>query len=155
VIDGPRRNGATLAALRTADRIIAVAAADPVGISRFLRGYAELRGLVGATPVTVVVNRLRAGPVGIDGRGQIRRTLERFAGIDDVLFVPFDLRAADAALREARPVAELAARSPLAQAVRRVAERIAGGRAPRQERRRAASHRRGRAGVRRERTSID
>ncbi|WOF24220.1 hypothetical protein N8K70_05995 [Microbacterium betulae] len=123
-LDGPRRNAAALAALREADAVVAVAGADPVAIARFLRGYAELRGVTGATPVTVVVNRLRPGPLGVDARGQIRRTLERFAGIADIGFVPFDVRAADAALLQARPVGEVAARSALSQAIRRIAARI-------------------------------
>lgn len=119
VMDGPRRNAATLATLREADLVVAVAAADPLGISRFLRGYSELRAAVGATPVAVVVNRLRTGALGIDARGQVRRTLERFAGIRDVWFVPADGRAADAALLTARPIADAAPRSALTQAMRR------------------------------------
>ncbi|MGV9769464.1 AAA family ATPase [Microbacterium sp. NPDC003461] len=123
-LEGPRRNAATLTALERADRIVAVASADPVGIGRFIRAHAELRALVGPTPVHVVVNRLRTGALGVDARGQVRRTLERFAGLGEVSFVPHDGRAADAALLAARPVGEVAPRSSLAQAVRRVAERI-------------------------------
>ena len=104
-LDGPRRNAATLAALRAADLVVAVAAADPLGVSRFLRAYPELRATIGATPVAVVANRLRPGALGIDARGQVRRTLDRFGGITDVWFVPTDPRAADAALLAARPIA--------------------------------------------------
>ncbi|TQK19046.1 MinD-like ATPase involved in chromosome partitioning or flagellar assembly [Microbacterium sp. SLBN-154] len=118
-LDGPRRNAATLAALDVADHVVAVAAADPVGIARFLRGYTELRATVGPTPVAVLANRLRPGPLGIDARGQVRRTLDRFAGIRDVWFVPHDARSADAALLTARPIAEVAPRSPFAAAIRR------------------------------------
>jgi MinD-like ATPase involved in chromosome partitioning or flagellar assembly len=124
--DGPRRNAATLAALRAADRVVAVVAADPLGIARFLRAHAELRAAIGPTPVTVVANRLRPGTLGIDAHGQIRRTLERFAGIRDVWFVPQDPRSVDAALLAARPVADAAPKSPLTLAVRRVvAEAVA------------------------------
>lgn len=119
---GPRRHAATVAALQEADAIIAVAAADPLGISRFVREHAELRRLTTPTPTTVVVNRVRPGPLGIDARGQIRRTLERFAGITDVAFLPFDQRAADAALLHARPMADLTPRSSLIAGVRRIAE---------------------------------
>lgn len=118
-LDGPRRNASTLAALRAADLVVAVAAADPLGISRFLRAYPELRSAVGATPVAVVANRLRPGALGIDARGQVRRTLDRFGGITDVWFVPTDPRAADAALLAARPIAAVAPRSPITLAVRR------------------------------------
>lgn len=143
-LDGPRRNGATLAALRGADVVVAVCAADPVGVARFLRAHAELRATIGPTRVVVVVNRLRAGTMGVDARGQVRRTLERFGGIDDVWFVPLDPRSADAALLAARPVADVAPRAPLAAAVRRVAgEAIAPAprAAPRERTRRRAAGR--------------
>ncbi|MFE7195845.1 AAA family ATPase [Microbacterium oxydans] len=118
---GPRRHAATTAALQEADLIVAIASADPLGISRFIRDHAELRRLTSPTPVIVVVNQVRPGPLGIDARGQVRRTLERFAGITDVFFLPFDLRAADAALLHARPMTDVAPRSPFAAAVRRLA----------------------------------
>ncbi|SFR99597.1 MinD-like ATPase involved in chromosome partitioning or flagellar assembly [Microbacterium sp. cf046] len=125
-LEGPRRNAATLAALRSADLVVAVAAADPLGVSRFLRAYPELRATIGATPVAVVANRLRPGALGIDARGQVRRTLDRFGGITDVWFVPADVRAADAALLAARPIADVAPRSPITLAVRRfVGEAVA------------------------------
>ena len=116
---GPRRHAATVTALQEADEIIAVAAADPLGISRFIREHAELRRLTAPTPVRVLVNRVRPGPLGIDARGQVRRTLERFAGITDITFLPFDQRAADAALLHARPMADLTPRSSLVAGVRR------------------------------------
>jgi MinD-like ATPase involved in chromosome partitioning or flagellar assembly len=115
---GPRRHAATTAALREADAIVAVAAADPVGISRLLRDHAELRRLAGPTPTSVAINRVRSGPLGIDARGQIRRTLERFAGITDVTFLPFDQRAADAALLHARPMSDVTPRSALVASIR-------------------------------------
>lgn len=121
---GPRRHAATTASLNEADLIIAVASADPLGISRFVREHAELRRLTAPTPVVVVVNQVRPGPLGIDARGQVRRTLERFAGITDVVFMPFDQRAADAALLHARPMTDVAPRSPFLAAVRRLASTL-------------------------------
>jgi len=118
---GDRRNAATIAALQEADLVVAVAGADPVGIGRFVRGYAQLRETVGSTPIAVIANRLRPGALGIDARGQVRRSLDRFAGIRDVWFVPQDPRSADAALLAARPIAEVARRSPIVSAVRRFA----------------------------------
>lgn len=120
-LDGPRRNAATIAALREADLVVAVAGADPVGVARFLRGYTELRATIGTTPVVVVANRLRPGALGIDARGQVRRALDRFGGIEKVWFVPMDARSVDAALLAARPVGELSPRSPFAAAIRRIA----------------------------------
>jgi hypothetical protein len=99
--------------------VVAVVSADPLGVARFLRVAAEMRSVVGQTPIRVVVNRARPGALGPDGRGQIRRTLERFAGIADVWFVPLDARATDAAMLAARPVADAAPRSGLVGGVRR------------------------------------
>ncbi|WP_125132587.1 P-loop NTPase [Microbacterium sp. 10M-3C3] len=119
-LDGPRRNAATIAALEAADLVVAVCAGDPIGVARFVRAYAELRATVGATRVVVVVNRVRAATLGLDARGQVRRTLERFADIRDVWFVPTDPRSVDAAMLAGRAVADTAPRSPLAAAVRRL-----------------------------------
>lgn len=120
-IAGPRRHAATSATLSEADLIVAVAAADPLGISRFLRDHAEVRRLTAPTPVAVVVNQVRPGPLGIDARGQVRRTLERFAGIADVTFLPFDQRAADASLLHARPMTDVTPRSTLVAGIRGLA----------------------------------
>ncbi|MGO4679884.1 AAA family ATPase [Microbacterium sp. 2MCAF23] len=120
-LGGPRRNAATLTALRSADRIVAVAAADPLGIARFVRGYAELRAEIGDVPVTVAVNKVRPGPLGIDARGQIRRALDRFSGIRDVHFLPYDQRALDAAALHARPVPDVSGRSAFTTAARALA----------------------------------
>lgn len=118
-LDGPRRNAATLAALGTADLVVAVVAADPVGVSRFVRAHGDLVAAMGATPVRVLVNKTRAGVLGIDPRGQVRRTLDRYLGIAHVWFAPFDVRAVDAALLEAQPLLRVAGRSALTAAVRR------------------------------------
>ena len=120
-LEGPRRFAATTTVLREADEIVAVASADPLGMARFLRDHAELRSIAEDTPVRVIVNRVRPGPLGIDARGQVRRTLERFAGITDVTFLPEDQRAADAALLHARPMADVTPRSQLVAAIRRFA----------------------------------
>lgn len=118
-LEGPRRNAATLAALASADLIVAVVAADPVGVSRFVRAYPELRAAAGATPVRVLVNKVRSGVLGVDAKSQVRRTLERFAGIGEVWFAPWDGKAADAAMLSAQPMAHVAGRSSFASALRR------------------------------------
>lgn len=123
------RHAATAAALLEADAVVAVLSADPLGVSRFLRGHSELRHLIGDTPVTVVANRVRPGPLGIDARGQVRRTLERFAGIEDIAFIPYDARGADSAALHARAISDVAPRSQLVAAVRRITT----GLSPRQE----------------------
>lgn len=114
----PRRNAATFAALASADRVIAIGLADPVGLSRLLRGHAELVDLVDAERIDVLVNRVRTSALGIDAHAQVRQTLRRFAGLADATLLPHDGRASDAAILTARTLRDAAARSPLRAAFR-------------------------------------
>lgn len=118
-IDGPRRNAATLATLAAADLVVAVVSADAIGVSRFVRAAADLRAIVGATRVRILVNKTRTATLGLDARGQVRRTLERYTDARDLWFVPWDPKAADAAALAAQPVAHVAGRSSLSGGVRR------------------------------------
>ena len=114
----PRRNAATFAALAAADRVVAVGLADPVGLSRLLRGHGELLDLVDAERVDLIVNRVRTSALGIDAHGQVRQTLRRFAGLAEATLLPHDGRAADAAILTARTLRDAAPRSPLRAALR-------------------------------------
>jgi len=120
----PRRNGATLEVLRRADRVVAVGAADPVGLARFLRGHAELLEHVIPDRVTVVANKVRSGTVGLDPAGQVRATLERFGGVSPAHLVPWDPAGFDAALLSGRSLPEVAPRSPARAVVRKLAAEL-------------------------------
>jgi MinD-like ATPase involved in chromosome partitioning or flagellar assembly len=121
----PRRNAATLAAIREADHIVAVASADPVGLSRFLRAYGDLVDVAVTLSVTVVANKVRASAIGMGAPGQVEQTLARFGGIDAPVLVPWDQNAFDAAVLSARTVGEVAPRSAATLAIRRlVTERL-------------------------------
>jgi MinD-like ATPase involved in chromosome partitioning or flagellar assembly len=114
----PRRNASTFACLAAADRIAAIGLADPVGLSRLLRGHSELSDLIEPERIDVVVNRVRTSALGIDAHGQVRQTLRRFAGIADATLLPHDGKAADAAILTARTLRDAAPRSPLRAAIR-------------------------------------
>jgi MinD-like ATPase involved in chromosome partitioning or flagellar assembly len=116
----PRRNAATVTALREADHIVAVGSAEPVGLSRFLRAHGDLLELAQPRPVTVVMNRLRASAIGLDPAGQVRQTLSRFGSIDAPVLVPFDLQGMDAALLAGRTLAEVAPKSAARLAVQQL-----------------------------------
>ena len=118
----PHRNGATIAALRAADHVVAVGASDPVGLPRFLRAYGDLVELLEAPRMSVVINRVRGGAVGIGASGQLRATLRRFGGIDDACLIPDDQRAHDAAMLSARTLRDEAPRSKARQAMARFVE---------------------------------
>jgi MinD-like ATPase involved in chromosome partitioning or flagellar assembly len=122
----PRRNAATIASVGVADHVLAIGAADPVGLSRFLRGYSDLIELAGTERVTVVMNKLRASAIGLNPVGQVQQTLARFGGIRDAAFIPCDYAAMDHSLLEGRTLREVAPKSALRLAISQlVAERVA------------------------------
>jgi MinD-like ATPase involved in chromosome partitioning or flagellar assembly len=101
----PPRNQLTLAALELADEVVAVGTADPVGLSRLVRGLAELRELLPTTPVRVVVNRMRPtlGWTEKDVGGMVAG----FTRLSGLHFLPDDQAAVDRALVAGRTLAEL------------------------------------------------
>ena len=117
----PRRNAATLAALRAADEVIAVAAGDPLGLARFLRGHVDLLETATTDMITVVVNKVRASAIGLTPHSQIATTLHRFGGITSPHLVPYDRQALDASLLSARTLLDAAPRSAARAAIRELA----------------------------------
>lgn len=120
----PRRNAATIAALRGADDVVVIGAADPVGLARLLRTHADLLDVVTTDRVHVVANRVRASVLGVDPAGQVRQILDRFGGIADPVLVADDPSAADAALLSARTVVDVAPRSALRAGGAAIADRL-------------------------------
>jgi len=121
----PRRNAATLTALAAADTVVAVGAADPVGLQRLVRGLRELES-TGSVPPVVVINKVRADAVGRRPEQRIRDALARFAGLDEVRFVPDDRSSLDAAVLAGRTLTEHAPQSPARVAVAALAAELAG-----------------------------
>lgn len=115
----PRRNGAAFAVLGAADRVVEVGAADPVGVTRLLRGHAELVELVDPARVSVVVNRLRGVALGVGPAAQLASTLSRFGGIEAAALLPEDQRVVDAAVIAGRSLRDQAPRGALPVALRR------------------------------------
>ncbi len=113
----PRRNAATLTALREADVVVAVGAADPVGLSRFLRAHVDLGELVEPDRVRVLMNKVRASAIGLNPTGQVTQTLSRFGGIDAAALVPFDQSGYDAAILSGRALIDVAPKSPARVAI--------------------------------------
>jgi MinD-like ATPase involved in chromosome partitioning or flagellar assembly len=113
----PRRNGATIAGLRAADEVVAIGAADPVGLSRFLRAHVDLLETIDTDRITVVMNKVRASAIGPGASAQVRQTLQRFGGIASPLLVPHDQSAFDAAMLSGRTIVDVAPKSPARIAV--------------------------------------
>lgn len=121
-VAAPRRNAATLAAIDSADRIVAVGEGTPVGVHRHLRARTQLAMLVpDPGSVITVANRIRASAVGVDAAGQVRHVLQRFGGISDPILLPEDARACDRAVGDGIPVVDAAPRSALARGVAQLA----------------------------------
>lgn len=117
----PRRNAAGITALREADVVVAVGAADPVGLSRFLRAHVDLLETVSEDRVVVVINKVRASAIGLNPVGQVAQTLARFGGIESAAMIPFDTPALDAALLRGSTLADVSPRSAARAAIRDLA----------------------------------
>jgi MinD-like ATPase involved in chromosome partitioning or flagellar assembly len=131
----PRRNGATLATLLAADTVIAVGAADPVGVQRLVRGLGDLSEAVPGVNPVVVLTKLRSGVVGAEPRKQLAEALLRYAGVHDVTFLPYDREPLDDALRQGRMLADVAPDSHVRQALAGLAAALDGRPAPLHRRR--------------------
>lgn len=112
----PLRNAATLSALRAADAVIAVVAADPVSITRLLRQRDRLQE-IGVDHLQVIINRL-GHPV---AEQRIHDLLARRMEIEALDVLPDDPVACRTAAWEGTVLAETAPRSPLRRALRRIA----------------------------------
>lgn len=131
----PRRNGATLTTLEMASTVVVVGAADPIGLQRLVRGLAELAETVPGANVRVVVNGVRKGPVGSDPEGQVKDALRRYAGVEDVVCLPYDRASFDTALAQGRTLGEAAPGSPVRKPLQALAADSAGVELPKKARR--------------------
>ncbi len=102
----PGRNTMTLAALESADEVVVVGAADPVGLTRLARGLVEVRDLIGDRRVHVAVNRSRPS-LGWSDR-DVAGMVEGFARVASLHFLPDDRAAVDKALVAGRTLVEQA-----------------------------------------------
>jgi MinD-like ATPase involved in chromosome partitioning or flagellar assembly len=122
----PRRNGATLATLAEADHVVAVGAADPVGLQRLVRGLTELAEALPDCRPHVVVNRVRKGPINGEPKTQIAEALARYAGVGSITFVPHDQVGFDRAIAGGQSIGEAAPDSPARLALLPLVAQLAG-----------------------------
>jgi len=129
-LNAPRRNAATIEVLRSSDLIVAVGAADPIGLSRYLRAHADLAELVEPDRILTVINKVRSSAIGLNAAAQVRQTLARFGGIEAPVLVPWDPAGFDAALLSGRALLDAAPRSAARVAIRELGERVRANVAP-------------------------
>jgi len=130
----PRRNAATLTALESADELVVVGSADPIGLQRLVRAVQDLAAVPAPQP-TVVINRVRASAVGSRPERRIAEALARFAGMDQLVYLPWDQTTLDGAMFAGKSLAEFAPQSELRKALATLATTYAGA-APELRRRR-------------------
>ncbi|MDQ6875280.1 MAG: chromosome partitioning protein [Actinomycetota bacterium] len=121
----PRRNAATIAAIEAADEVLAVGAADPVGMHRLVRGLSELAAVRPEGKPRVVLNKLRRGLTPGDPAVEAGMALRRHAGILDSVMLPYERAGLDRALGAGRTLAEVAPNSPLRRALAGLAGQVA------------------------------
>nr|WP_269330106.1 AAA family ATPase [Kineosporia babensis] len=101
----PRRHAATLSALTAADVVLAVGSAEPIALQRLIAGLPEVKDVVGPD-VRVVVTRVRDTAVGPRAGQLITEALHRYAGVAEVVLVPDDRSALDAAMLQGKSLTE-------------------------------------------------
>jgi len=105
----PQRNAAAAAALEAADDVLAVAAADSVGVPRLVKAVEELADRFPDVGPRVVFNKVRSSSIGSAPERQLRESWIRFGPDVPVAgFVPWDRETADAALLAGSVLAESA-----------------------------------------------
>jgi len=106
VADGGHRTDGVwgLEVLESADEVVVVGAADPVGLARLARALVELEDVAGRLPLRVVVNRMR-GSLGW-AESEVAGMVQGFASTGSVHFLPEDRAAVDRALVAGRSVAD-------------------------------------------------
>lgn len=112
----PRRNATTLVSLEAADELLVIGSGDPVGLQRLVRCIQDLDRLPCPVP-QVVVNKVRASAVGSRPERRITEALSRFAGLEELTYLPWDQEALDAAMLAGTTLREAAPQSPLRRAL--------------------------------------
>lgn len=110
----PRRNAAALGAVAAADTVIALGAADALGVPRLVKALPDLWEAAPSARLVVVVNKLRAAAAGRSAGEAVREAWDRFSPGNPVAHtLPWDPAACDDALLAGAVLAETAPRSAL------------------------------------------
>jgi MinD-like ATPase involved in chromosome partitioning or flagellar assembly len=119
---GAGRNQVTRHVLSTADAVLAVGRADPVGLSRLVRAVHDLSDVVDIEPV-LAVNLMRSS-LGWSER-EVASTLTRLTGIEPITFIPADVEAIDLAVMRGQLPRVATPSSPFVSAVDDLAASLA------------------------------
>lgn len=121
----PRRHAAALTVLEHADVVVAVGAADTIGVPRLVKGLPDVAAAAPGARLVVAVNKLRRSAAGRSPELGIREAWARFGSGPAVEhFVPWDPEAFDEALLAGAVLAETASGSSARAALRQLAGRV-------------------------------
>src|SRR5699024_6666238 len=120
----PARNAVADSVLTTADAVIVVGAAEPIGIERLVTYLIDLRERYPDLELVVVVNRLRASAAGTRPEECVREALARFAVADGPVLGAAARTASDRGLPSGGVLAEAAPRAPARRGLRELARRV-------------------------------
>lgn len=124
----PRRNAGTLSAVAAADTVVAVAAADALGVPRMVKALPDLEEAAPDARVVVVANKLRAAAAGHSAAASVAEAWERFSpGHRIAHTLAWDPSACDDALLAGAVLAETAPRSELRRQFTELARTVLGG----------------------------
>ncbi|GGG49955.1 pilus biosynthesis protein CpaE [Kocuria dechangensis] len=124
----PRRHAAALTALEHSDVVVAVGAADTIGVPRLVKGLPDVAAAAPGARLVVAVNKLRRSAAGRSPELGIREAWQRFGpGPAVELFLPWDPEALDEALLAGAVLAETAAGSPVRAGLRELAALVLAG----------------------------
>jgi MinD-like ATPase involved in chromosome partitioning or flagellar assembly len=101
---GPARDEITLGVLETADRLVVVGSADPVGLTRLVRALRDVTEVRPEGPQVVVVNRMRSS-LGWSAR-EVGDLVTQVVPAARLVFLPEDRLAVDRALVSGRTLVE-------------------------------------------------
>lgn len=120
----PRRNAATLSTCAVSDTVVALGAADALGIPRLVKTLTELRDAAPTARVLVAVNKVRRASVGGNAVAAVTEAWERYAPDEPVAAtLSWDPETCDEALLAGAVLAEAAPRSQLRREVGELARR--------------------------------
>lgn len=123
---GVDRWGASRSALLSADAVLVVVGADPIGMRRAVLAMGELDDAGVSATRYIVATNVRAATAGPRASEAVAQTLMQFAGMPPAALIPEDRAAFDGALLAGITLAEQAPRSKAREAIRELAFLVGG-----------------------------
>jgi MinD-like ATPase involved in chromosome partitioning or flagellar assembly len=120
----PRRNAATVSAVSSADAVVAIGTADPIGVRRLVRGLDELTAVIPDVEPVVVVNRGTGKGRQSAVRRDVEHVLHALGRHVEVRVIPEDLVTCRRAVRDGLTVVEAVPGSAMVRALDELAQRL-------------------------------